>query len=165
MSTAAEAAVETPEAPDVPEEDSGRSWLENLIRQWALIKVGHDAMMLDKIQKQNGEVLALARATRTGTLGKPDPSQGDDAMGVQVGNEHKEYHYHYATAQNAASTVQTGARALSTAGKAAVLGAAVLGGGGLGALAMNYLSQPDPPAVVQPVDPSAYGFDGESVRP
>lgn len=87
-------------------------------------------------------------------------------MGVNVGNEHKEYHYHYQTEQ-AASANTTGAdaarRGLGALGTAAVVGGSLLGGGGLGALAVNYFSKPAT-TIVQPAgDPNAYGFDGESV--
>ena len=48
----------------------------------------------------------------------------------------------------------------SKLGTAAIIGASVLGGSGVTALALNYLNQPDPPAVTEIIDGREYGIKG-----
>ena len=148
-----ETTAEIPEAPAPPDD---LPWKEELLQQWMQTRLAHEAMMLDKIQQQNKRVLELADAARTGTIGKESAAstEGDD-MGVSIGN--KEYHYHYENAQQANSTTEASPamKATNTLGKIAA-GAALLGAGGIGALgigmAVDYLTKPSPPVVVQPAD-------------
>jgi hypothetical protein len=180
----------TPEPPPLPDDDASMSWLEKLVRQWGLMQVAHDGMMLDKIGKQNDRVLKLADAARDGTIGKPGAAAplGDD-MGVNVGNEHKEYHYHYGVAQQANTTGSTAAavvreipkvaeQAAKLGGwsKAAIAAAALLGTGGLGVGAigaglgawalMNQSSKTEgDTTIVQPFDPTKWKLEVSETPP
>lgn len=163
----------TAEAP-VPPEEVPESWKEEFGRLWLQTRLGHEAMMLDKMQKQNAEVMALAKATRTGTVGQPDAPEGED-MGVSIGN--KEYHYHYANSQTATTSAPTAApqaattttqgstvsNLAKTAGKYALLAALAGGSSGLGALVASYFLKSDS-TVINQLDPNAYDISG-SVEP
>ncbi len=122
------------------------SWKEKIARNWFNVRLGHEGMMLDKIQQQQKRVFEIADRAANGTTGKPSQSAGDDDMGVNIGNE-----IHYHGVQQAASTVtNTGTPGLSTAAKAALVVALLGGAGGVGYAAADLL-KPEP-AVVQGTD-------------
>lgn len=124
------------------------SWIQKITKDWAGLRLTHEAMMLDKINKQNQRVLSLADMTRTGKFDAPLPPQSSDDMGINVGNESKEYHYHYQMAGSGGP--QSPSSPLSSLGK--LLTAAGIGVGGLLAW-QNWPEQTQPsapPAVEQP---------------
>lgn len=55
---------------------------------------------------------------------------------------------------------QAASAGLGKLGTAAVIGASMLGGGGITAVALNYLNQSDPPAVTEIIDGKEYGIKG-----
>jgi len=67
---------------------------DKLLRYWGYARLGHEGMMLDKVQRQTRIVELLARNAATGKVddvsGWPGEGCGDD-MGVSIGNE---IHYH-----------------------------------------------------------------------
>lgn len=128
-----------------------QSWIQKITKDWAGVRLAHEAMMLDKINKQNQRVFALADQTMTGKF-EPTaapPASGDD-VGINVGNESKEYHYHYQMAGGAGEQQRPiTASPLASVGK--LLAAAGIGVGGL----LAYQNWPEqqpaaPPAVEQP---------------
>jgi len=130
----------------IPELDTPKTWpewlKEKIAPEWAMIRLGHEAMMLDKIQKQNKIVLDNVRSLNSsGGMGGGAGEEGEDDMGVNVGNT---THNHYST-----ETVQTSQG--STLGKLATA-AALLTAGGAGALGLASYLKPDyhvaPPAMV-----------------
>lgn len=162
MSTG-ETTAELPTPPDwdqTPEEFS-----QEFKQQWMQTHLAHQGMMLDKIQRQQAIVEATARFAATGDsaqLASEITPQGveDAEMGVSIGN--KEYHVHNypaspvtTTTTNTTTEASPLAKTTNTLGKVAAA-AALLGSGGiagLGAsLVVDYLTRPDPPAVVQAVD-------------
>jgi len=145
--------------PPTPTEQTPAQWNEEFKEHWMNLRLAHEGLMLEDIQKRNLKVHELADAVRNGTIGKPAsaPTEGDD-VGVSIGN--KQYHYHYETTQAAqANTTTTEAspamKATNTLGKIAA-GAALLGAGGIGTvgigMAIDYFTRPSPPVVVQPAD-------------
>jgi hypothetical protein len=121
---------------------------------WARMRLGHEGMMLEKIQRQNRIVEHLAAQTRDGKFtGGPVPSvpEGED-MGVSIGNE---THNHYAGAP----------KSLGSLGKLVVAASLLAGGGGVGALVSQLLpSNPPlpPPAVVDTDTITDVAFPKES---
>ena len=91
-----QAPPETPEPQPFPDDDEKKlSWLEKQLKLWGLTtQIGHDGFMLAKIAQQHQEVMKLAKAGRTGKIGKPDVGK-DDEVEINIGNESKEYHQHY----------------------------------------------------------------------
>jgi len=120
--------------------------VKKALNLWALTQVAHEGMMLDKIGKQTKRVLQLADAARTGKTAASDSQPDGEDMGVSIGNEKREYHYHYAPQQQDSSvkSLMPSANTLGTVGK--VLAAAGIGVGGL--LAYQNYMKPDtqPPA-------------------
>ena len=103
---------------------------------WARMRLGHEGMMLAKIQRQNRIVEHVAAQTRDGKFtGGPVPSvpEGED-MGVNVGNE---THNHY----------ESKSRPLGSLGKLIVAASLLAGGAGAGVV-VNQLLPSAPPAAV-----------------
>jgi hypothetical protein len=109
-----------PEAADVAPME-----LDELVKHWAAVRLGHEAVMLDKLPKVNQYQFDAAEFARTGKWpARPD----DEDMGVSIGN--REIHYHPAPpAPVAAPATAKGSGAV----KAAAMVAALAGAGGLGA--------------------------------
>lgn len=143
-------------------------WQEKFKREWMQLKMGFEAMMLDKIMRQNQIARDIAQRTADGTLGQPQPPSDsvEDDMGIRIGDEQ---HTHYHTTAPAAQTsslskMALGASLLSTGGLAGVLGG----------MLMNEpappVVQPSPPAVVQEQEPAIdtdtkYGLEVYSTPP
>jgi hypothetical protein len=144
-------------------------WPEKFKRMWMETRLAHEAMTLEKLQRQSGLVDRLVRKTQDGTLGKPtgEPQEFAEAatMGVMIGNE---IHHHYEP--GAPSKTATGPAADTPLWKkAAALAAIMAATGGGGAALSTYLMQPDeePPAIGQPVEfpvPPGYGVEVEKFR-
>jgi hypothetical protein len=84
--------LELPEDIDKPE--GYDEWKDEFKEWWMMVRLGHEGMMVDKILKQNNEVMKVAKQSREGTLGQPDDSQeGKEVSGVNIGNKY-ETHYH-----------------------------------------------------------------------
>ena len=105
-----------------------------VLKNWARVRLGHEAMMLDKIDRQNRIVEQLAQNQMTGDSKNIDlwpPKEDEGDMGVNIGDT-----INYHTTPTATSTF---AKAIPYV----ISAAALLGGGGLGGAALaKYLSQP-----------------------
>lgn len=108
---------------------------------WARTRLGHEGMMLEKIQRQNRIVEQLAAQTRDGKFtGGPVPSVPEDEdMGVSIGNE---THNHYAATP----------KSLGSLGKLIVAASLLAGGAGAGLLATQLLPSDPPPVPPATVD-------------
>ncbi len=104
---------------------------------WARMRLAHEGMMLEKIQRQNRIVEQLAAQTRDGKFtGGPVPSVPEDEnMGVSVGNE---THNHYGGGET---------KSLGSLGKLIVAASLLAGGAGAGVV-VNQLLPSAPPAAV-----------------
>lgn len=140
------------------------TWREKVKRNWINMRLGHEAMMMDKLQKQGALVERLVRKAQDGSLGtSTDEPEEADSMGVMVGNE---IHNHYGPEPTEASPsvspgadTDVGLAEVPAWKKAAALAAIVAGMGGTAGLA-SYLTsrgQDTPPAVTQPPDVPGYG--------
>lgn len=121
---------------------------DKLLRNWAYTRLGHEGMMLDKIDRQNRIVEVLARNAATGDVGDVRGWPEGDDMGVNIGNE---IHYHNTQSPQPTETPtqQTQQPAPSPAAKLwpwALAAAAGLAGFGLPYIFNR--PDPKPPAVV-----------------
>lgn len=57
-----------------------------ILEQWAQLRMGHEGMMLDKIQRQNRIVEDTVKAQQQ-QAGYESTVDGDDEMGVSIGNK------------------------------------------------------------------------------
>ena len=114
-----------------------------IARMAALLRVGHEGVMLDGVQRKAAHVLNLAKWAASGSE-EGMPAAQDDDMAVNIGNE---IHYH----QTSENTIGTAAKRTAPLLLAAAAGV-------VGVLAYNYFtSEPQsPPVVVQPADPQAW---------
>lgn len=157
----------TTPTPEVPEGFTDPMTLDELVKHWAAMRLGHEAVMLDKLPKVNKYQFDAAEFARTGKWPEQTATAESADMGVNIGNREIHNHYHTAsttqTAQQANTTTQApeaqpqvGSSTTNTLGKIAA-GAALVGAGGLGTIgigmALDHLTKPDPPAVVQPAEP------------
>jgi hypothetical protein len=156
-----ETTAELPNPPETTPDQFKQEFKEN----WMNARLAHEGLMLEEVQRRQRATHALAKFAATANVDElvkdlsPSATE-DDGVGVSIGNKT----YVYTTAQaaqgNTTSTVeaspQVGSSTTNTLGKLAA-GAALLGAGGLGTLgaglAIDYLTRPDPPAVVQPAQP------------
>ena len=117
------------------------AWGERLKKNWMNTRLAHEAVVLEKLQKDGSVVRRLVRKNQDGTLGKAtsEPEDADD-MGVAVGNETT--HNHYYAKPNGVSVL---AKAAITA---ALLGSGVAAGAAIPWL----LGMLNPPAAETPVD-------------
>lgn len=129
-------------------------WREKFKRHWLSLRgLGWEAMMLDKVQRQNKIVRETVQRQMNGTLGKPIEGQAveEDDMAIRIGDE---VHNHYSTpapAPTPAAAPATPATAgMSALGKAALGAALALGGAGAGAAVVNALSGQPSTTVVAP---------------
>jgi len=135
---------------------------DKLLRYWGYARLGHEGMMLDKIQRQTRIVEVLARNAATGDVedmrGWPGTGDGDD-MGVNIGNE---IHYH---GGNGAERPSTALPATAEQPKKNwLLPLALAGALGTGAaipLAMDALRPDATPAVTEPVEIEFPQYDVE----
>jgi hypothetical protein len=154
-------ATETiPELPTPPQQTPAE-FSQEFKENWMNVRLAHEGLMIEDIQKRNLKVHELADAVRHGTVGKPAPASspaGAEDVGVKIGN--KEFHYHIQTTQAAQANTSTSAPEASpqVAGTTNKLGklaaaAALIGAGGIGVagvnMAIDYLNKPAP-VVTQP---------------
>lgn len=112
-----------------------QTWREKFLRHWMQTRLGHEGMMLEKIQRQSRIVEQLAAQTREGKFsGGAVASVPEDEMGVSIGNE---VHHHYPEA----------AKTLGTLGKLLLALSLLAGGAGVGAVLTELLAPDPPPAV------------------
>ena len=161
MSTAT---AELPNLPEMPPE-TDEPWREELLRQWMQARLAHEAMMLEKIQQQNKRVLQVADLALYGTVTgeqteTASPALGED-MGVNIGN--KEIHYHVAQSAETNQTQPAASSGMGNLAKAAIIGAALLGTGGLGA-GITALIANGGDTVINKLEPNPYDIHG-GVRP
>lgn len=64
--------------------------LEEVLKNWALIRLGHEGVMLDRVQKNGQNVQKLADLALTGQVGD---TTADDPMGVSIGNKFEFHNY------------------------------------------------------------------------
>ncbi len=137
--------AETESPPANSEWFPGLNWVRG---KWARVRLGHEAMMLGKIQQQNRIAQINARNAMTGDMTNTDgwPGEDGDDMGVNVGDV--VHHHHYAPPE-----APTPKRAMGIVPKLA-LAAILFGGGGAGALGLVQLFSlwPKPTAVTIPAD-------------
>ena len=135
---------------------------EKDVRNLALLRIGHEGVMMDKINHQNQAVMDSVKGLQKEAgyeVSKPNPnSSGEDDMGVSIGNESRtETHHHYQQEPDKMSASNGNEQNKPAASDwklpASILAAGALTGAGL------YLSrdQPsnaiiNPPAVVAPID-------------
>ena len=89
------------------------AWAEKLKKNWAGVRLGHEAVMLEKIQQEAALTRRLVRKTQDGTLGKAsdEPEDAEADMGVAIGNE---VHYHYGVEPTAIQPVAPQAGVVGT---------------------------------------------------
>ena len=81
-----------------PPESALKKAADWVIPHWTRVRLGHEGLMLDKIQRQNRIVEIDAKNAAAGKSGKTadledwPSNRGDDAMGVKIGDE---IHHHY----------------------------------------------------------------------
>jgi len=110
---------------------------DKFTKNWANIRLGHEALMLDKIQRQNRIVEVVARNTMTGEMEDTEGLPGNDDMGVAIGNE---IHNHWQS--SAPADVATSGPSLASK-IAPYLATALLAAGGTG-LGAYVLGTPAP---------------------
>ncbi len=149
------------ELPTDPTQQTPAQFNEEFKENWMNVRLAHEGLMLEEIQKRNLKVHELADAVRTGTVGKASqpsaPAAEGEDVGVSIGNKH--YHYYQTSQAAQANTTTTEAAPMAAAQPTSTLakvaaGAALLGAGGIGTLglgmALDYLTNPSPPVVTQP---------------
>lgn len=136
---------------EVPEPIDDLPWREKWFKLFMFTRLGHEGMMLDKIQQQTRSVLRLAEQAKTGNF-QASPESAEDEMGVSIGNE---VHYHVQGGDTSTVAAAPALGKLATAGIGVLLGG---GGVGLATLLSSLLSgqeptpPPVPPAIVAPGD-------------
>lgn len=152
---------ESPQA-STPPSDALRMGVDWVAKHWARVRLGHEGMMLEKIQRQNRIVEVNARNTMTG---KSDdvtdwPKSEGDEMGVDIGDE---IHNHYYPPSPATET--SAKKPATTLAKAALAAALLAGGGGAGLGVPWLMGMFDKPAIERPAEPpqaetpqNAYGL-------
>jgi len=157
-------------------------WREKVASNWINTRLGHEGLMMDKIQKEGALVRRLVRKTQNGTVGQatdePEDAEEADPVGVMIGNE---IHYHgpqpkilsdaetpgggAGTANGAAPAGSPQAPDTPLWKKAATLAAVMAGCGSLplaGIGAHSLLSSPETPAVkAQEITLPGYGVEVE----
>lgn len=139
MATAETATTEEP----IPKRSDERKF----IRNWAFLRMAHEALMVNRVADNAKHTQRLANFAATGDkqqLLADATEASDDMAGISIGNE---VHNHYQGAPQTETTQATVSQAGGgTLGKM-LLGAALLAGGaGAGAFAVNALDQDKPPA-------------------
>ena len=141
-------------------------WRDELKKHWANVRLGHEAYMLDKIQRQNRIVEVNARNTMTGS--NSDDVDGwpeDEEMGVSIGNT-----INYSLPQSAApQPAASPDRSLASRLLPWVAAAGLLGTTGFGAAAIALLANRLPPPAVVDTDTDtdtqyAVGFGVPEIR-
>ena len=88
--------MSTEQSQTVEQQNSLHQGLGWVAKHWPRVRLGHEAFMLDKIQRQTRIVEQLAKNAMTGDDTNTDEwpgSDGDDAMGVKIGDTTINYHY------------------------------------------------------------------------
>lgn len=123
------------------------------LRMMGLLRIGHEGVMMDKINRQNriveDSVKGLQKEAGYETSQDPSNEDGEEDMGVSIGNETRtEHHYHYEQPKTEEKPVAEENKTSKWLMPAAILGAGALTGAGI------YASKEpsNPPAVVVPDD-------------
>ena len=111
---------------------------KDTVSNWANLRLGHEAMMLDKIQRQNRIVEDTVRGQQK-DLGYESTLDQDDEMGVSVGN--KITHIHQQEPEKKGSS-------LIPLAMAAAAGATGLGGLGAAGAAITYALTKDSTQII-----------------
>lgn len=129
------------------QEEQRRDWKDEYKESFLNTRLGIEALMVDRIQRQQRAEEAMARHTRQlAGVEEGGPEEASSSMGVSIGNKN---FYHYDAPQQNGPASQTGASGTSLLQKA-VMGLALIGGGsGLGYLLGQVIN---PPAVVHSID-------------
>lgn len=157
---------QTEPAETSPQDRVSDKW-DKLRLDWARARLGHEGMMLEKIQRQNRIAELNARNAVTGDLstdGWPRTDGEGDDMGVSIGNT---VHNHYPTPQPTAqpnsqsSTEQTSTPSNWKRTAALVALSALTGGGTIGTIAGLWPQS----AIEQPASPQSNVYDVEKWVP
>ena len=158
----------SPQVSNPPPESATKKAVDWALKHWARVRLGHEGMVLDSIQRQTRIVEITARNAATGKTDCIDgwPEYEGETMGVDIGDEiHNHYYPAPPTPETPPSTESPTKKPASTLTKAAMVAALLAGGGGIGAAATVgipwLLGMFDKPAAQQPVeqpDPNAYGL-------
>ena len=147
---------DSPQESTLPLETAARKAVDWVAKHWARVRLGHEGVMLDKIERQNRIVEVVARNAMTG---KPDdtegwPPSGDDSMGVDIGDTIHNHYYPASTETPAKEPASAPTQSkLPSLLKKAVITAALLGtGGGVGVAVPWLMGLFDNPAAVQSTD-------------
>ena len=100
--------MSTEQSQTVEQQNSLHQGLGWVAKHWPRVRLGHEAFMLDKIQRQTRIVEQLAKNAMTGDDTNTDEwpgSDGDDAMGVKIGDTTINYHYPATPPQQPVQTV------------------------------------------------------------
>ena len=135
---------------------------DKLLRNWAYTRLGHEGMMLDKIDRQNRIVEVLARNAATGDVGDVRGWPEGDDMGVNIGNE---IHYHGTHAQQASTQSAEAPKPAAPSPAVKLWPWALAAAAGLAGFGLPYVfNRPDPPPAAEtelPPFPSIPWFDVE----
>ena len=119
----------------------------------------HRRMLRDAAQRTRDGHRAMMQAANVSTDGSDeDDDMGDILVTGDITIRNDGGGKHQGVPQEKPVSQQT--TGLSNAAKAAMLGSALLGTGGIGAAIATYMTrQPSPAPIIQPADPTRYGFD------
>ncbi len=132
-------------------------------KHWPRVRLGHEGMMLEKIQRQNRIVEITARNTMTGKVDDVAdwPSSEGEKMGVEIGDHVTHNHYYdkqmalAALAGKDVAEQSAPKKAPGILAKAAIV-VALAGSGGAAGVAIPWLmgmfDKPPPPSVPAAVD-------------
>lgn len=144
----------TTPTPEVPEGFVEPMTLDELVKHWAAMRLGHEAVMLDKLPKVNKYQFDAAEFARTGVWPESPSTPEGAEMGVSIGNREIHNHYHAnteattTTTQAPEATPQVSTPTGSNLLGKAVAAAALVGAGGIGMagvnMAIDYLKTPAP---------------------
>lgn len=143
----------TPEQLETMEKELGLELAESFYG----LRIGHNAVALDELQKGNQIVRSLAKKTQELCLGKDEPPSGDD-MGVSVGNKITNY-YGMATPASepevARPNIAPASAATGSLAKTLLVSAALVAGPGIAVAipwALGAFDKPDVPAAAAVTD-------------
>lgn len=137
-----------------PEGNAVKQGVDWVAKHWVRVRLAHEGMMLEKIQRQNRIVEVNARNTMTGKVDDVTdwPSREGKEMGVDIG-DHITHHHYPAPPPLPSPAQQPKSQFPKLLAKVAITAALVGSGAGAGA-AMPWLlgmfDKPAPPAVVAP---------------
>lgn len=136
-------------ATEVVEPIPERTDEKKFIRNWAYLRLAHEALMLKRVKENAKKVERLENFAASGD--KADlkaTATSDDSDEMNIGNE---IHNHYqGTDTTTATTTSTPTKAIGTLGSMALGAALMTGGGGVGYTIYDMVTNNEPPAVTAP---------------